>query len=338
MPVATSINGKGAIAETSECSIGVVGNNGARSYANAWVADADLVFYIGTRTDSTTTVAWSLPSREHPPASIHLDVSAKEIGNTYPSGAFLLGDAAATLQDLLAAVDRPQRLRAAAADRLARLATEKASYFEQVALDASSDNQPIKPQRLIAELRNVLDDDAIIVADPGTPTPYLSAQYTVRRAGRTTVIPRAYGALGYAIPGVVGAHYAAPGGRVVGMLGDGSYGMSVGELETISRLDLPVVIVQCDNGTYGWIKELQHLYHDRRYYSVDFNRIDYAAIARGFGMQGFHVEDPADLNVTLRSALESGRPAFVNVVTEAQMTETPPVATWERTVAGSVTR
>ncbi|MEJ7901675.1 MAG: thiamine pyrophosphate-dependent enzyme, partial [Thermomicrobiales bacterium] len=320
-------------AETSDCSIGVVGNNGARSYANAWISDADLVFYIGTRTDSTTTVAWTLPDRDSPPVSIHLDISGREIGNTYPSSAMLQGDAGATLEDLLAAIDRPANLRARNAERLARLASERTTYFERVAETAASDSQPIKPQRLIAELRDLLDDDAIIVADPGTPTPYLSAQYVLRRSGRTTVIPRAYGGLGYAIPGVVGAHFAGQGRRVVGMLGDGSYGMSVGELETISRLNLPVVVIQCDNGTYGWIKELQHLYHDKRYYSVDFNRIDYAMIARGFGIAGFHVEDPAELHGVLRDALESGRPAFVNVVTEAQMTETPPVATWERTVA-----
>lgn len=336
IPVGTSINGKGAIAETSDCSLGVVGNNGARSYANAWIADADLVFYIGTRTDSTTTVAWTLPSRETPPASIHLDLASKEIGNNYPASAVLQGDAAATLEDLLAAIERPERLRTRNAERLARLLSERSAYFDRMGQDAASDSRPIKPQRLIAELRELLDDEAIIVADPGTPTPYLSAQYVLRRPGRTTVIPRAYGALGYAIPGVVGAYFAGQRRRVVGMLGDGSYGMSVGELETISRLNLPIVIIQCDNGSYGWIKELQHLYHDRRYYSVDFNRLDYATIARGFGIAGFHVEDPAELKGVLRGALESGRPAFVNVMTEAQMTETPPVATWERTVAGGL--
>lgn len=333
IPVGTSINGKGSIAETSTCSIGVVGNNGARSYANAWIAEADLIIYIGTRTDSTTTVGWTLPPKAQPPMTIHLDVSAKEIGNNYPSGAFLQGDAAASLEDILAAIDKPARLRARNAERLDRLAAEKAAYFDQVAAIAGSDSQPIKPQRLVSTLRSLLDDDTIIVADPGTPTPYLSAQYVLNRPGRTTVIPRAHGALGYAIPGVVGAHYAAPNKRIVGMLGDGSYGMSVGELETISRLNLPVVIIQCDNGTYGWIKELQHLYHDQRYYSVDFTRIDYASIARGFGIRGYHVEDPADLHSTLQDALAAGRPAFVNVVTEPQMTETPPVSTWESTVA-----
>lgn len=332
IPVGTSINGKGAIAETSACSIGVVGGNGARSYANAWISDADLVVFIGTRTDSTTTSAWSLPDRKAPPTTIHLDIASKEIGNTYPSAATLLGDARATLHDLCDAIGEPRMFRARMNDRLARLASEKAAYATRIASEALCDSQPIKPQRLIATLRSLLDDDALIVADPGTPTPYLSAQYVLNRAGRTMVIPRAHGGLGYALPGVVGAHFADPSRRVVGMLGDGSFGMSVGELETISRLNLPVVLIQCSNHTFGWIKELQHLYHEQRYYSVDFTSIDYAAIARGFGLSACDVRDPAELTGVLQHALASGKPTFINVETEPQMTETPPVSAWESAV------
>ncbi len=329
IPVATSINGKGSIAETSPVSIGVVGGNGARSYANAWVAEADLVVFIGTRTDSTTTLGWTLPSRVEPPRSIHIDTEAKEIGNTYPSAAMLLGDARETLRDLSAAIRNRPAIAERWRPRLDRLAKEKAGYWARIEQQAASDSQPIKPQRLIKVLRSLLDDDAVIVADPGTPTPYLAAQYELRRAGRTTVIPRAYGGLGYALPGVVGAYYGAPDRRVVGMTGDGSYGFSVGELETISRLNLPIVLIQTANNAFGWIKELQHVYHDDRYYSVDFHGVNYAAIADGFGLRGYDVTDPADLEGTLRDALADGRPAFVNVVTEAQMTETPPVAAWE---------
>jgi acetolactate synthase-1/2/3 large subunit len=111
--------------------------------------------------------------------------------------------------------------------------------------------------------------------------------------------------------------------------------MSVGELETISRLNLPIVLIQCSNGSFGWIKELQHLYHDRRYYSVDFTTVDYAAIARGFGLAAVDVTDPKDLKRSLQDALSSGRPTFVNVATEAQMTETPPVSAWESAVAAN---
>lgn len=337
IPIATSINGKGSIAETHPASIGVVGNNGARSYANAWVAEADLLIFLGTRTDSTTTWFWTLPPKATPPQSIHIDVSAREIGNNYPSGAFLIGDAAATLRDLTQAISNPEALRAKNASRLRRLAIEKEGYLTRIRSEALSDSQPIKPQRLIATLRELLDDETVIVADPGTPTPYLAAQYELRKPGRTTVIPRAHGGLGYAIPGVVGAHFAVAhqGRRVVGVTGDGSFGMSVGELETLSRLNLPIVIIQCSNNTFGWIKELQHLYHDRRYYSVDFTGVDYAKIAQGFGLAGSHVTDPAMLKFTIQNAMASGKPSFISVATEPQMTETPPVASWERTVGAT---
>ena len=335
IPVATSINGKGAIAETSPVSVGIVGGNGARAYANSWVTDADLVVFIGTRTDSTTTEHWTVPSREQPPLTIHLDVAEREIGNTYPNGAVLLGDARATLEDLRDALHAEAlRLLERSRDRLARLDAQRTQYFDQVDAAARSTTWPMKPQRVVREMREVLDDEVVIVADPGTPTPYLGAQYPLRRPGRTTVIPRAHGGLGYALPGVVGAAHAAGERRVVGMMGDGSFGMAVGELETIARLGLPVVLIQTANQTFGWIKELQHLYHGERYYSVDFHGVSYADIARGFGLDGVDVEGPDAFAPALREALASGRPTFINVQTEPQMTETPPVTSWEAAVAG----
>jgi acetolactate synthase-1/2/3 large subunit len=128
---------------------------------------------------------------------------------------------------------------------------------------------------------------------------------------------------------VVGAAMAAPDRMVVGLSGDGSFGMACGELETISRLNLPVVLVHFNNGTFGWIKELQHLYHDDRYFSVDFNPVDYTSIARGFGMEARQIVDPEHIDSALQHALASGKPTFLDIVTEAQITETPPVAPWE---------
>ena len=121
-------------------------------------------------------------------------------------------------------------------------------------------------------MRDALEDDAIIVADPGTPTPYLGAQYELRRAGTDDRDPARARRARLRDPWR-GRRLATPaaGRRVVGMTGDGSFGMSVGELETITRLDLPVVIIQCSNGTFGWIKELQHLYHDDRYFSASIS-------------------------------------------------------------------
>ncbi len=328
IPVATSINGKGSIAETRDVSIGVIGGNGARPYANTCLKEADLVLYVGSRTDSTTTCHWTLPAQENAPKVIQIDVEPFEIGNNYPLVVGVVGDAKLTLAAMLEAIPRQAAVANRNFPRVERLVAERQRYWADVARQAEIKSQPIKPALVVRALRNVLDDEAIIVADPGTPTPFLSAQYELRRPGRTTVIPRAHGGLGYAIPGVVGAWYGAGGRRVVGMTGDGSFGMSVGELETITRLGLPIVIIQCSNGTYGWIKELQHLYHDDRYFGVDFNPVDYAAIARGFGFRADQVTDPGQVERAVRDALADGGPYFLDVVTESPVTETPPVAAW----------
>jgi acetolactate synthase-1/2/3 large subunit len=328
IPVATSINGKGSIAETSRASIGIVGGNGARAYTNACVASADLVIYVGSRTDSTTTHHWTVPQIFGGPAAIQIDVEPYEIGNNYKLTVPLAGDAKLALADLYDAIDGKDAIRRRNSERVDALLAERDRYWADVEQQARSDSQPIKPQRVVRAMRELLDDDVLIVADPGTPTPYLGAQYELRKAGRTTIIPRAHGGLGYAIPGVIGAHYAANGKRVVGMTGDGSFGMSVGELETISRLNLPIVIIQTSNGSFGWIKELQHLYHDDRYFSVDFNPVDYAGIARGFGLAAKQVVDPAEIKPAIQEALADGRPYFLDIVTESQITETPPVASW----------
>lgn len=330
MPVGTSINGKGSIAEDHPLSIGVVGDNGARPYANRLVAEADLILYVGNKTDSVTTVGWTLPSISSGVTIIHVDVDPREIGNNYPTAVGLVGDAKLALADLHQAVSACQPRRAANEDRTAQVSKMTAQWWEEVQPKLVSDSVPIKPQRVMKELIDALPRDSVIVADAGTGTPFTAAFYR-SPAGRYVVIPRGYGGLGYAIPGVVGAKLARPEATVVGLMGDGSFGMSAGELETISRLRLPVTIIQFNNSCFGWIKTLQCLYYDRRYVSVDFSSdTDHAAIAEGFGLVGLRVERPDQLGPAIRQAVKSDRPTFIDVVTESEEAELPPVHKWQR--------
>ncbi|MDI3339055.1 MAG: thiamine pyrophosphate-binding protein [Sphaerobacter sp.] len=328
IPVATSINGKGSVPETSPISLGVVGGNGARPYANEVLAGADLVIFIGTRTDSVTTLDWTLP-RPGEPQVIHIDVDPWQPGNNYPTVLGIVADAKLALRDLLEAVDLRDPKIAERRTWLDEIAARKEAYFAEAAAKAASTARPIKPQRVIAALRRLLSPDTVIVADPGTPTPFIAAEYLLEQAGRWTVIPRAHGGLGYAIPAVVGAYFGAAGKPVVGLCGDGSFAMSCGELETIARLGLPITLIQFNNGSFGWIKELQHLYHDDRFLSVDFNAVDYAAIARGFGFRAEQVVDPEEVEPAIARALASGQPSFIDVVSASPLTEMPPVAAWQ---------
>ncbi len=333
-PVGTSINGKGSIAEDHPLSIGVVGGNGARPYANRLVSAADLVMYVGCKTDSVTTNNWTLPSPTAGVTVIHLDVDPREIGNNYPTAVGLVGDAKLGLADLHEALSTGRRRRSPVKARLDEVSAEAAAWWDQVRPKMMSDSIPIKPQRVMKELIDALPRDSVVVSDAGTGTPFTSALYR-SPAGRHVVIPRGYGGLGYALPGVVGARLARPQATVVGLMGDGSFGMSAGELETISRLQLPVTILQFNNSCFGWIKTLQHLYYDSRYMSVDFSSdTDHAAIARGFGLSGVRIERPEDLGRAIREAIQSGKPTFIDVVTESEETELPPVDKWHRASQG----
>ncbi|MDH7487198.1 MAG: thiamine pyrophosphate-binding protein [Anaerolineae bacterium] len=330
-PVGTSINGLGSIAATHPLSLGVVGGNGARPYANRVVAEADLVLFVGCKADSVTTNNWTLPPADGSVTVIQVDVDPAEIGNAYPTAVGLVGDARLALIDLLEAlraqagdVLRPKR------ERLAEIEGMAAAWWAAQAGKMHSAAQPIKPQRVMQALRQVLPPQTVIVADAGTPTPFTAAFYPTP-AGRQVIIPRALGGLGYALPGVVGAKLARPEAPVVGLMGDGSFGMSAGEMETIARLGLPVTLLQFNNGTFGWIKALQHLFYEGHYFSVDFRaETDHAAIAQGFGLRGVRVDDPAALEPVLREALRSEQATFIDVITEPEVTELPPVDKWLR--------
>lgn len=328
LPVATTINGKGAIRETHPLSLGVMGGNGARDYANAFVREADLVFFVGTKVNYVDTANWTAPSRERPPTILQLDVDPGEIGNNYPVDVGLAGDARLALQDLIAALgtlDRRERRAALAAE----IAGRAKGWWQEVEQAAAEEGTPVRPERIVRELEAHLPAEHVIVADPGTPTPYMAAMYRTRVPGRTVVIPRAHGGLGYAIPGVVGARLARPNAAVVGLLGDGSFAMSAGDLASIVRVGGPILLLHFNNGCYGWIKMLQERECAGRYLSVDFTEgIDYCRVAEGFGLRVWRVEHSRDLASALQQALRAERPAFIDVLTPPEHIVVPPVAAW----------
>jgi acetolactate synthase-1/2/3 large subunit len=339
VPVATTINGKGSIAETNPWSVGVIGGNGGRPYGNRLLAESDCLFYIGTKVNSLVTLNHAVPAPGGAATVLQLDADPSELGNNLASDVAACGDA----KESLAALLRIATERGAAppnrewtADELAR---RGAAFWEQAAERAASDELPVTPQRVIETLWRTAPDDAVIVADPGTMTPFTAAQFRLKRPGRSIVIPRAHGGLGYALPATVGAAYARPQERVVGLVGDGSFGMSGTELETIARLRLPITLVHFNNGTYGWIKMLQKLYYDDRYFGVDFTaRTNYVGVAEAFGVRGVRIEHPDQLDAALAEALASEEAVFIDVPTKSELDEVPPVHAWQEAMAEQLAR
>ena len=320
-PVCTTISGQGSMPDSHPLHAGVVGSNGGVAATRAIVDAADLVVFVGCRAGSVTTERWRHPR----PGTriVHVDVEPGVIGANFQTEAGVVGDARLALAALASAVAR--RDPSGAIAMVAKARAEKEAAYRPLAL---SDDRPIKPERLVAELAAVLGDDAVIVADPGTPCPYFSAFYPKHRAGRWFITNRAHGALGYSLPGAVGAWYGRPSSKVVAVMGDGSFGFSCGEMETIVRNRVPVTMVVVSNSVFGWIKAGQKTGYDGRYFSVDFNRTDHAAVAAAFGVRSWRVEDPAELRQTLRTAIEHGGPTLVDVVCQPLNEARAPVSEW----------
>jgi acetolactate synthase-1/2/3 large subunit len=319
-PVATTISGKGSIEERCALSVGVVGSNGGTPETRAVVDAADLVIFVGCRAGSVTTERWRHPAPGRAKI-IHIDVDPAVPGANYRVDVPLIGDARLCLAMLNEAV-------AASSRDLSHVEQQKRIKFSRFDVLAASEDTPIKPERVVAELQKTLDKDAIVVADPGTPCPYLSAYYVVRGTGRRYFSNRAHGALGYALAAAIGAHFARPKVKTVAVMGDGSFGMCVGELETAVRLKLPITFVVLSNAVYGWIKAGQKSGYDKRYFSVDFGVTDHAKVAEAFGVKAFRVFQPENLRQVLKEAFACGGPSLVDIVCQPLHEARAPVSEW----------
>ena len=323
IPVATSISGQGALAETHANCVGVVGSNGGTDETWAAMEAADLVIFMGCRAGSTTTARWEAPK---PGARIvHFDSDPMTIGANYPTEVGVVGDLALSLDALNRVLDE-RAARSFGGAAAARAIKEK--KFHNFQMLAASDETPIRPERVIAALQRTAPEDAVILSDPGTSCPYFSAFYQLPRAGRHFITNRAHGALGYALPASLGAWYGRPGAKVIALMGDGSFGFSCGELETICRARANITYVVFSNASFGWIKASQKTDKGARYYNVDFQRTDQAAIAAGFGVKSWRVTDPARLEPVLREAIDHDGPTLIDIVTQPLEEAKAPVRRW----------
>ncbi len=320
-PVATSISGKGSIDEQHALAAGVVGSNGGTPETRAIVDAADLVLFVGCRAGSVTTERWRHPAPGKA-RIIHIDVDPAVPGTNYRVDVPLIGDARLCLAALNETLNGFKNKNPFLIER------QKSEKFEKFRALAESSETPIKPERVVAELSKALDGDAIVVADPGTPCPYLSAYYVVRGTGRRYFSNRAHGALGYALAASVGAHYGRPSVKAVAVMGDGSFCMCAGELETVVRLKLPITFLVISNATYGWIKAGQKAGYAERYFSVDFGVTDHAKVAAAFGVRSWRVTLPSELGPVLKNALSSAEPTLVDIVCQPLHEAQAPVSEW----------
>jgi len=331
IPVGTTITGKGSIAETHPLAIGVVGGRGGTRFSNRIVSEADVIFFIGSNTDSANTIKWTLPAKDGKTKIIHCDINESEPGNNYPTDVILIGDAKSTLQTMINLLDvKVHQKKYLELPRIKQIIKQAKEYNDYLWEFKQSKEKPIHPLRFIHELSKTIPDNYVITTDPGISAIYPSAFHKLKLAGRSIIFNYAMGALGYAIPAAVGAYYARPDSCIIALTGDGSFGFSVGELETISRIGGNINIIMFNNGCFGWIKgELQTTYGSKYVnFSTNFQAVDYQKIVEGFGLTAYTVRDPKNLFGILQEAFNLKTPTFIDLQVRPQNELIPPVPSW----------
>ncbi len=325
IPVATSISGQGSLPDTHPNCLGVVGSNGGTDETWEFMQAADLVMFLGCRAGSTTTSRWEAPCPNA--VIVHIDSDPMAIGANCRTEVGVVADLRLALREINEVLDRKvdSSVGFEGAKAIASAKRRKFARFDAI---ASRNDTPIRPERVVADLQKALPESAIVVSDPGTSCPYLSAYYKQSNAGRHFITNRAHGALGYSLGAALGAWFGRPESKVVAVMGDGSFGFTAGELETIVRYRAPLTLVVLTNDSFGWIRASQHADCGARYHNVDFDRTDHAAVAANYGVKSWRVEDPAQLETALREAVEWPAPTLVDIICQPLEQSQAPVRRW----------
>jgi acetolactate synthase-1/2/3 large subunit len=311
IPVATSLNAKGIIAENHPLAVGVVGSYSRKS-ANRAVAAADLVLFVGSHTGDQVTNNWTVPPPSVP--VIHIDIDPREPGRSYPDTLPILADARIALAKLAPQV-KPKAEWTHWAQQCRSFVEE---WWREYAEPCASGASPIRPERLCRELAKALPENAILVADTGFSGIWTGALIDITSPRQDYI--RAAGSLGWGFPASLGAKCAAPERPVICYTGDGAFWYHLSELETARRCDIATVTIINNNSSFGQcIDGVARNYGNRggsQQELYTFSSVNFAAIANEIGCLGIRVTEPDRIADAIRLALASGRPSVIDVATD----------------------
>jgi len=321
IPMITAYGRNDAVPNAHPLYLGPLGRAGAPEAAAA-CRRADLIVAVGSRLAQFTT---QFDDRYIRPgtALVQIDLEARDIGRYYPVVVGIHADARETCQALLGALaqDGPARRQAWLAEAETLRGERQARLAAEVKLAA----QPMKPQRVYAELRRVLPPDTIVALDAGAAPAYGYDRLSFARP-RTFLTPLDLGGLGFAFPVALGAKLGRPEAPVVAIHGDGGYLMNSQELETAVRHSIGVVTIVMNNNCWGSEKAYQKHFYGGRYIGCDIGNPRYDQFARLFGAAGYYVEHPDQVGDAVKKALSENSPAVIEIPIDPDEFPTPVAA------------
>jgi acetolactate synthase-1/2/3 large subunit len=312
LPVTTTLLGLGAVDETDDLSLKMLGMHGT-AYANYAVQECDCLIAVGARFDDRVTgkVETFAPKAK----TIHIDIDPASISKNVQVDIPVVGDAKFILTEMLEHIqprDRPAWM-----ERIAEL---KRKYPLTYETDGN-----IKPQEVVEALGELTGHDAIIATGVGQHQMWTAQFYGWRRP-RQIITSGGLGTMGFGCPAAIGAQFGNPGATVIDIDGDGSFGMTMSEVITAVHNDMPVKFVILDNGYLGMVRQWQDLFYGKRYSAVKHPCPDLALVAEGFGARGMRIADRSELSDGLNEALKHDGPVVVAVDVEPEENVYPMVA------------
>ncbi len=289
---------KGALPYTDELSLLAVGLQ-SHDYVNCGFDRADVVIAVGYDLVEYPPAHWN-PDRDK--KIVHIGGSPAEVDAHYQLACGIEADLSLALDELAQRVTPRQERCMIATLRRAIL-----DDLEQYADDACF---PLKPQKILADVRAVMGDDDILISDVGAHKMWIARMYPCAQPN-TCIISNGFASMGIALPGSIGAKLLYPDRRVLSISGDGGFLMNAQELETAVRCQTPIVAMIWTDGTYGLIKWKQ-LNQFGRASHVDFGNPDFVALAKSFGCESFRIESSAELRPALKQAFAAKRPVVID--------------------------
>ncbi len=314
-PIAKPLLGKAAVPDDNPYCVGGVGLLGTKPAQEA-LEGCDTLLIAGS----------SFPYIEFYPKpgkakAVQIELDPKRVGLRYPVEAGLVGDTARVLQALLPRL-KPRQDRAF----LDKAQAGMKEWGELMVERGTRKDTPMKPQVVAHELNKLLTDDAIVATDSGTITTWIARHLTIR-GNMMFSCSGNLATMACGLPYAVAAAVAHPGRQVVAFVGDGGLTMLIGELATCVKYNLDVKVVVIKNNSLGQIKWEQMVFLGNPEYVCDLQPIDFATVARGFGVQGFSIDDPAQCGEVLRRALATPGPVLIEAIVDQNEPPMPPKVT-----------
>jgi len=319
LPVAYSLMGKGALRDDHPLVMGMSGFWGTE-LVNQSCLGADCIFAIGTRFKEADCSSWYQGYTFNIPNTkvIQIDIEPQEIGRNYPVEIGVIADAKAAL-GVLNRVARQVFPDGFPRDGLKKeIAEFHADFKENNREMAESNAFPMMPERILAETRRALPENAIITTDVGWNKNGVGQQFDILEPG-SILTPGGFATMGFGPPAAIGAKLAAPERVVVSLVGDGGFGQNPAMLATAVELNLGIIWLVMNNNAFGTIAGLQKA-HFGLNYGTTFPRENamglrpnYSEIARAYGAEGIRIASADELLPTLVSAISSGKPTVIDV-------------------------